>query len=98
MTVSVDWFSVSDAQPSTADRSGHRSTSASRDPAGGGLGIRTIHSFRRTLVPDPVPSRPGYSLLNLDPELGALLAPERLAAARVEITVAVHRVATGSWP
>src|SRR5215207_2115557 len=49
-------------------------------------------------MPDSAPARAGYSLLNLDPELGALLAPERLAAARVEITVSVHRVAMGSWP
>ena len=60
--------------------------------------MRTIHSFRRSLVPDPASSRTGYSLLNLDPELGALLAPERLEAARVEITVTVHRVAAGTWP
>ena len=43
-------------------------------------------------------ARARRSLLSLDPELGGLLAPERLATARAEITVAVHRIATGAWP
>ena len=43
-------------------------------------------------------ARAGRSLLDLDPDLGRLLSPERLAAARVEITVGVHRLATGAWP
>jgi hypothetical protein len=36
-------------------------------------------------------------LLDLDPDLGQLVGPERRAAARAELQVRVHRLATGVW-
>jgi len=44
-----------------------------------------------------VNTRPTDALLDLDPELGALLAPKRLEAAR-ELTVHVHTLPVGEWP
>ena len=38
------------------------------------------------------------SLLDLDPELGRLLSPERYAAAQAEVTVHVHPRGVGPWP
>jgi hypothetical protein len=42
-------------------------------------------------------ARPPVPLLDLDPQLGQLLAPERWEAARGELTVRVHVLAEGEW-
>jgi CRP-like cAMP-binding protein len=49
-------------------------------------------------MPDVVNTRPTDALLDLDPELGTLLDPERLEAARQELIVHVHRLPVGEWP
>jgi CRP/FNR family cyclic AMP-dependent transcriptional regulator len=36
-------------------------------------------------------------LLDLDPDLGQLIGPERQAAARAELQVRIHRIASGIW-
>jgi hypothetical protein len=47
---------------------------------------------------DTATSRPTDALLDLDPELGALLAEERLDAARRDLVVHVHSLPVAEWP
>jgi CRP/FNR family cyclic AMP-dependent transcriptional regulator len=60
------------------------------------VGLAPVH-------PQAGPSRPtparthAYSLLDLDPDLGALLPEPRRTAARTELAVWVLRLARGSW-
>jgi CRP/FNR family cyclic AMP-dependent transcriptional regulator len=49
-------------------------------------------------MPDTVTARPTDALLDLDPELGVLLAEDRLDAARRELMVHVHALPVAEWP
>jgi CRP/FNR family cyclic AMP-dependent transcriptional regulator len=50
-----------------------------------------------TAAPAPADRSRVGSLLDLDPELGQLLSPEQLAAARQELSVRVVRLPAGPW-
>jgi CRP/FNR family transcriptional regulator, cyclic AMP receptor protein len=49
-------------------------------------------------MPETVTARPTDALLDLDPELGALLAEDRVDAARRDLMVHVHSLPVAEWP
>jgi CRP/FNR family cyclic AMP-dependent transcriptional regulator len=63
-----------------------------------GLAPRAWHDGHRPGVPRTESPVCAVSLLDLDPDLGALLEERRRPAARAELVVRVLRLARGNWP
>ena len=76
-----------------------RASSAERQPRIGGVFNRTAPGRRPSVTGNARTPRAleALHLLQADPELGALLTPERRAEAERELLVRTHRIGVGPW-